>query len=128
MRFLGDKFWLTFPLRLSSDMAPLIGNYKVWNNCETTSSCLGEIITTWNTTWNTNRDKVERSWTNQASFPGPKRGEEKEPGFSRSAHALNHGGISPPPHTIDTLPYACSANYTLRRFITAENGAWKESH
>ena len=32
-------------------------------------------------------------------------------GFQPFAHALNRGGIPPPPHTIDILPYARDANY-----------------
>jgi len=36
-------------------------------------------------------------------LPSPEEGGGKEPGFSRSADALNCSGIPPAPHTIDTI-------------------------
>ena len=60
-----------------------------------------------------------------ASFPGPRR---RRVWFQPFAHALNRSGISPLPHTIDILPYACDAYdvdakcYNVHRFIIAAYG------
>ena len=48
------------------------------------------------------------------------------------AHALNRGGLPPPPHTIDILPYAHDARIdtkrnTVRRFMIAKYGR-QETH
>ena len=45
---------------------------------------------------------------------------------------LTLGGIPPPPHTIDILPYTCDANidtkrYTVRKFIIAAYGHVRDS-
>ena len=58
----------------------------------------------------------------------PKEEEEKRPGFSRSRMHC-HGGIPPPPHAIDILPYACDAwidtkRNTVHRFMIAKKLTW----
>ena len=58
-------------------------------------------------------------------FPGLKR-------FPLFVHALNHGGIPQPPHTIDILLYARDAyidmeHYNVCEFIIAAYGMQKNS-
>ena len=66
-----------------------------------------------------------------ASFPGPKRRRRK--GLVSAVRACaNRGGIPPPPHTIDILPYARDARIdtkrnTVRRFMVAKYGT-QETH
>ena len=52
--------------------------------------------------------------------------------FQPFAHALNRGGITPPPHPIDILPYARDVNIntkrsTVPRFMIANYGM-QETH
>ena len=67
-----------------------------------------------------------------ASFPGPKRRRRRKGLVSAVCTCANRGGIPPPPHTIDVLPYACDANIdtkrnTVRRFMVAKYGT-QETH
>ena len=60
-----------------------------------------------------------------ASFPGLKR--RRKAWFHPFAHVLNHGGIPPPPHTIDILAYTRDTRIdtkrnTVHRFIIAAYG------
>ena len=60
-----------------------------------------------------------------ASLPGPKR---RRKGLVSAVRACaNRGGIPPPPHTIDILPYARDARIetkrnTVRRLMVAKYG------
>ena len=49
-----------------------------------------------------------------ASFPGQKRRRRKS-WFQPFMHALNRGGIQPPPHTIDIPPYAHDASIDTKQ-------------
>ena len=66
-----------------------------------------------------------------ASFSGPKR--RRRTGLVSAVRACaNRGGIPPPPHTIDILPYTRDARIdtkrnTVRRFMVAKYGM-QETH
>ena len=54
--------------------------------------------------------KVSLNSLDDSLVSRPEEEEEKGPDFSCLYMCLNHGGIPPPPHTVDILPYARDAN------------------
>ena len=80
---------------------------KSWSFC-------GEILTilpaAYSCTCCTSLCMVSLNSLTHSLVSRPEEEEEKGPDFSCLYMCLNRGGIPPPPHTVDILPYARDAN------------------